>query len=201
MDVVLVYFKKDGERKDFPLEKDKTVVGRHEDCDYRIPVSQVSREHCEIEITEDEVILRDLKSSNGTYVNNKRVAEVELRSGDHIIVGPVVFTVQIDGEPEDIYPVKIRTESREAMPTEEDITRDLFGDEEDEDETRRTALFTEGEADEDDEEVELKELDDDLDDEDDEDDDSLSQALEALASGGDDDVDPFADDEDEKNEK
>lgn len=198
MDVVLVYFKRDGERKDFPLESEKIVIGRNEECDYRIPVSQVSRQHCQIELTDDAVILRDLGSSNGTYVNNKRVAKTELRAGDRIVVGPAVFTVQIDGEPEDIQPVKIRLHERKHPPTDEEIADDFLGKDEDDDETRRTALFVEDDMDEDDiaDDVDLEEVDDE---EGTDEHDSLSDALEALASGTDDEVDPFADlDEDEE---
>jgi len=108
MDVLLVYFKDDGQRKDFPLEEGKVVVGRQEACDYRIPHNQISREHCEFEVTADEAILRDLESRNGTFVNNKRIAEIRLRAGDHVVIGPVVFTVQIDGQPEEIQPVKTK---------------------------------------------------------------------------------------------
>lgn len=57
-------------------------------------------------------MLQDLGSSNGTYVNNKRVAELQLQPGDHVVVGPVVFTVQIDGQPAEIKPVKTRLEHR-----------------------------------------------------------------------------------------
>ncbi len=206
MDVLLVYFKNDGERKDFPLEKDKVVFGRKEDCDYRIPVNQVSRQHCEFTVSEEGVFVRDLDSSNGTYVNNKRVAEAQLKPGDHVVIGPAVFTVVIDDNPADPKPVKVRLEDQAGRPGAGDITDDILemGDEED-DETRKTSLLEEEDEDAADDVLYVSEDDDVEDDdvelaadEDDEEDDgneeSLSQALEALASGGDeDDDDPFAD--------
>ncbi len=105
MDVKLVMFKPDGQRKDFRISKDKTVLGRGKDCDLRVPLLNVSREHCELVLDDDRLSLRDLTSSNGTFVNKKRVTETPLNPGDQIGLGPIVFTVQIDGVPEQIAPV------------------------------------------------------------------------------------------------
>ena len=113
MDVNLVMFKPNGQRKNFPLTKDLTVIGRGENCDLRIPLENVSRRHCEVGFSEQEVKVKDLASSNGTYVNNKRVNECPLKAGDRLVVGPIVFTIQIDGVPEEIEPVRTRAE-REA---------------------------------------------------------------------------------------
>lgn len=106
MNVSLVMFKSDGSRRDFPITKEKVVVGRKPDCDLRIPLSSVSRQHCEIHVTEAKVSVRDLGSSNGTFHNNVRVQEAVLDAGDEIVIGPVVFTVVIDGEPGTITPVR-----------------------------------------------------------------------------------------------
>jgi len=105
MDVVLVMFK-DDERREFPLTKTRIILGRRQDCDMRIPTRDVSRRHCEIGPGEkrSEVIVRDLGSSNGTFVNGKRVAECKLKPGDRLAIGPVTFVVQIDGEPATIRP-------------------------------------------------------------------------------------------------
>lgn len=106
MDVSLVMFKSDGTRRDFPLTKPRVVVGRKPKCDLRIPLSSVSRQHCEITIDDQRVSIRDLGSSNGTYHNNVRVQEAVLSAGDEIVVGPVVFTLQINGKPGQIKPVR-----------------------------------------------------------------------------------------------
>jgi pSer/pThr/pTyr-binding forkhead associated (FHA) protein len=105
MEVVLVMFK-DDERREFPLAKTRIILGRRQDCDLRIPTRDVSRRHCEIVPGEkrSEVIVRDLGSSNGTYLNGKRIAESTLKPGDRLTVGPVTFIVQIDGEPATIKP-------------------------------------------------------------------------------------------------
>ncbi len=108
MDVKLVMFRPNGQRKDFPLMNPVTVIGRGENCDLRVPLVSVSRRHCELRVQGQGLKVRDLASSNGTYVNNGRVTEVDLRAGDRLAVGPIVFTLQVDGEPEEIKPVKTK---------------------------------------------------------------------------------------------
>jgi pSer/pThr/pTyr-binding forkhead associated (FHA) protein len=112
MKVVLVMFH-DGERRDFPLTQEKTIVGRRPDAGLRIPTNDVSRQHCEVTQTKIALTVRDLGSSNGTYVNGKRVAESPLKAGDKLGVGPVIFMVQIDGTPSKITPFDLKVE----MPT------------------------------------------------------------------------------------
>ncbi|MGC8551374.1 MAG: FHA domain-containing protein [Phycisphaerae bacterium] len=107
MDVTLVIFKEDGQRREFPLYKESSLVGRSPDCDLQIPLGTVSRRHCEIVRENDSVVLRDVGSSNGTFHNNQRIAEPQtLMAGDHVRIGPVTFTVVIDGEPAQIKPVR-----------------------------------------------------------------------------------------------
>ncbi len=119
MNLLLYMFKSTGEPKAFHIEQGKTVIGRRDDCDLRIPLSQISRKHAIITVEEKRAILTDLGSINGTYINNKRVAsEEELKPGDHIVIGPVVFTVQIDGEPQEVRRVRTRLESRQSGPGE-----------------------------------------------------------------------------------
>lgn len=108
MDVKLVMFRPNGQRKDFPLVNPVTVIGRGDNCDLRVPLVSVSRRHCELRLQGSALKVRDLASSNGTYVNNGRVTEVDLRAGDRLAVGPIVFTLQVDGRPEEIKPVKTK---------------------------------------------------------------------------------------------
>lgn len=129
MDVKLVMFKSNGQRKDFPIINPTTLLGRGENCDLQVPIESVSRKHCELQIAEDVVKVRDLGSSNGTYVNNERVEEAPVRAGDRLVVGPIVFTVQVDGQPETIKPVKTRGQvmaeesqaGEEVIDLEEDV--------------------------------------------------------------------------------
>lgn len=104
--LALAMFKSDGTRRDFPLVKDRVVIGRKVNCDLRIPLTAVSRQHCELTVEDDTVQVKDLGSSNGTYHNDIRVQEAVLTAGDELVVGPVVFTLIVDGQPADIKPVR-----------------------------------------------------------------------------------------------
>jgi len=106
MDVNLVMFKPDGQRKDFPLTNTVSVVGRGEECELQIPLLNVSRRHSEIRLDGEIIRVKDLASSNGTYLNNQRISEGELSAGDRLSIGPIVFTVQVDGQPGEVAPVK-----------------------------------------------------------------------------------------------
>lgn len=108
MDVTLVMFKEDGKPRQLPLKRGVSTVGRKADCTIRIPLPSVSRRHAVIEIDDSGAAIKDLGASNGTYLNSRRIKEEELEAGDQISVGPVVFTVQIDGSPplDHILPVK-----------------------------------------------------------------------------------------------
>lgn len=101
MQVVLVMFRNDGERRSFSVVRNMTMIGRREDCDLRIPVGDVSRKHCRLVRTDDGIRIEDLGSSNGTYVNSERIQECDLHPGDVVGVGPVQFIVQIDGVPDE----------------------------------------------------------------------------------------------------
>ena len=99
MQVELIMFRTGGERRSFAVVRSTTTIGRREDCDLRIPVGDVSRKHCRLVLSPDNVRIQDLGSSNGTYVNGQRVTDAFLNPGDTVGVGPVHFVVQVDGVP------------------------------------------------------------------------------------------------------
>lgn len=101
MNVVLVMFRENGERRSFSLSRDVTVIGRREDADFRIPLSDVSRKHCRLIKDGNQLIVEDLGSANGTLVNGERVSDHEVSPGDRLQIGPLQFVVQIDGVPSD----------------------------------------------------------------------------------------------------
>jgi pSer/pThr/pTyr-binding forkhead associated (FHA) protein len=103
--VELVLVQSDGSSRTIPLGDGRHVIGRATEAELRIPVDIVSRSHCEIVVDDGGVMVRDLQSSNGTFVNCQRVDEEELSAGDLIAVGPAVFVVRIDGEPDKIDPI------------------------------------------------------------------------------------------------
>jgi pSer/pThr/pTyr-binding forkhead associated (FHA) protein len=107
MQVVLVMFRGEGDRRSFSIIRDVTVIGRREDCDLRIPLGEISRKHCRLVKDGDALKAEDLGSSNGTYQNGTRIQTCELSPGDTLQVGSVAFVVQINGVPteDDMQPV------------------------------------------------------------------------------------------------
>jgi pSer/pThr/pTyr-binding forkhead associated (FHA) protein len=99
MQVVLVMFRQNGEHRSFSITKDVTVIGRREDCDLRIPLSEVSRKHCRLVRDGEEMRVEDLGSSNGTYHNGRRIQETSLEPGDTVQIGSLAFVVQVDNDP------------------------------------------------------------------------------------------------------
>ena len=69
----------------------EVIVGRDETCDIRIMAKSVSREHCAIEQQGEEIVLRDLGSSGGTFVAGSRVNSVTVEDGMEGAVGPAVL--------------------------------------------------------------------------------------------------------------
>lgn len=69
----------------------EVIVGRDETCDIRILARSVSREHCAIEQDGDELVLRDLGSTGGTFMAGNKVEKVRLQDGMEINVGPAVL--------------------------------------------------------------------------------------------------------------
>ena len=76
----------------------QAVIGRQSHCDIRVVSTEISREHCRIEIQEEQAFLFDLGSTNGTFLNRKRVEPQKptpLQDGDIILVGPACFIVHL----------------------------------------------------------------------------------------------------------
>ena len=70
------------------------VIGRAEECNLRVNSEAISRQHCVICFDNQEVLIRDLGSRNGTYVNGERLeAPRRLVLGDQLRVGPLEFLV------------------------------------------------------------------------------------------------------------
>ncbi len=79
---------------EIPLKKDEFVIGRAADCTLRAGSDAISRRHCAIIVERTRILVRDLGSRNGTFVNDQRIEEdAELKSGDEVRVGPLRFQV------------------------------------------------------------------------------------------------------------
>jgi pSer/pThr/pTyr-binding forkhead associated (FHA) protein len=70
------------------------TVGRAPRADFIVDAALVSRLHCRLEAGDNTIDVVDLSSTNGTYVNDKRVARATLASGDRLRVGRVELKVE-----------------------------------------------------------------------------------------------------------
>jgi hypothetical protein len=75
----------------FKLDKSPIRIGRDATNDIPLNVNGVSRRHALISIEGDRVLLTDLGSTNGTYVNAARIQQVVLKPGDEVFLGNAVF--------------------------------------------------------------------------------------------------------------
>ena len=124
MDVNLVLFKKDGSQRSFSLPDSITVIGRRHDCDLCIPLKTVSRRHCQVNQNKEAIKIRDLGSRIGTFLNGKRIEEEALKAGDYIKIGPLIFLLQINGQPEKIVPPKpIKPQPAKPKPAKQEIPK------------------------------------------------------------------------------
>jgi len=72
---------------EFPLDKDVIVIGRHSDLDMVLSEDMVSRRHAKITKVRNDIILEDMGSTNGTFVNGSRIKKVKLKLNDRILIG------------------------------------------------------------------------------------------------------------------
>ena len=83
--------------QEIPVPGPKFLIGRADECQLRPQSPDVAHRHCEILVGEGLVAVRDLDSRTGTFVNGHRVTEQrELRTGDLLKVGPLLFEVKLE---------------------------------------------------------------------------------------------------------
>jgi pSer/pThr/pTyr-binding forkhead associated (FHA) protein len=77
---------------EFPLESGKEfVVGRASNTDMVLMEDMVSRKHAKIAVTGDEILIQDLGSTNGTFVNGEKVKQAKLKDGDRVLIGTSIL--------------------------------------------------------------------------------------------------------------
>ena len=76
-----------GDQHTYVLQGPVTLLGRGTDCDLRLVDPGVSRHHAELRVENDQVVLVDLSSTNGTFVNGQPVRRVALSDGTHVSLG------------------------------------------------------------------------------------------------------------------
>lgn len=83
---------------EFPLKTGREIViGRSSDLDMVLVEDMVSRRHAKISTVGDQIVIEDLGSTNGSFVNGEKVSRVRLREGDRILIGTSIMKlIQMD---------------------------------------------------------------------------------------------------------
>lgn len=71
------------------LKVEKTTIGRVEDNAFPIAEPSVSSHHCEVLLRGNDVVVKDLDSTNGTYINGERITEATLKPGQVLRLGQI----------------------------------------------------------------------------------------------------------------
>jgi len=82
----------------FELNIERTTVGRVEDNTFQIADGSVSSHHAEIVLSGAEILIRDLNSTNGSFINNEKISEKVLKPGETLRFGQVELKID-DGKP------------------------------------------------------------------------------------------------------
>src|SRR5205823_8459354 len=78
------------------LKVDKTTIGRVEDNTFQIAEPSVSSHHCEVLMRSGEIVVRDLNSTNGTYINGEKVTESALKPGQILRLGQIEMRLETE---------------------------------------------------------------------------------------------------------
>lgn len=79
---------------DVQIEQFPSILGRRGDSDVALPYAFISRQHCQLNLIDGQVIVQDLESFNGTFINGRRLAlPAVIDHGDEISLGPLSFRV------------------------------------------------------------------------------------------------------------
>jgi len=88
----------DNHQHTYELQTPVTLLGRGTDCDLRLVDPGVSRHHAELRVEHDQVVLVDLGSTNGTFVNGQPIRRVALIDGTRISLGRTTLVFRQDGQ-------------------------------------------------------------------------------------------------------
>ncbi|MBI5686892.1 MAG: FHA domain-containing protein [Verrucomicrobia bacterium] len=92
----LIHRTAEGEDIKLPITTKPIVLGRGIETDIRVEDDEVSRAHCAVWLETEKLLVKDLRSRNGTFVNGERVSEAEVKPGDSVRIGHCEFAIEGD---------------------------------------------------------------------------------------------------------
>ena len=81
------------------LKGDKTTIGRVEDNVFQVAEPSVSSHHCEVLLRGNDVVVHDLNSTNGTFINGEKITESPLKIGQILRLGQIEMRLETDAAP------------------------------------------------------------------------------------------------------
>jgi len=81
------------------LTVDKTTIGRVEDNTFQIAEPSISSHHCEVLLRGSDVVVRDLNSTNGTFINGEKVTETVLKPSQILRLGQIEMRLETEAPP------------------------------------------------------------------------------------------------------
>jgi pSer/pThr/pTyr-binding forkhead associated (FHA) protein len=80
------------------LSVDKTTIGRVDDNTFPIAEASVSSHHCEVVLRGTDVLIRDLNSTNGTFINGEKITESVLKPGQTLRLGQIELRLETNAQ-------------------------------------------------------------------------------------------------------
>jgi pSer/pThr/pTyr-binding forkhead associated (FHA) protein len=106
----------------YELHTDRTTIGRVEDNTFQIADPSVSSHHCEVHLRGSDIFIRDLNSTNGSFINGDKIEESVLKPGEVLRLGQVELKLEAEGSAAAIptvptpSPAKKQVEATMLMP-------------------------------------------------------------------------------------
>jgi predicted component of type VI protein secretion system len=104
------------EGPDLLLDKPILLLGRHQECDIQLNSRKISRRHCCIAQINNQLVIRDLASTNGIRINGQRVIEACLKPGDELTIGNYQYRLSWEDQPAP--PAQVAPAGKPAPPAE-----------------------------------------------------------------------------------
>ncbi|MGM0577085.1 MAG: ATPase, T2SS/T4P/T4SS family [Myxococcota bacterium] len=105
---------RDGDEGRQQFDKEEVTIGRAKGCDILLPKNNISKRHARLVDKDDKVVLVDLRSTNGTYVNGRRITAPEIIGpDDKIYIGD--FVLQVEAEAAEAAPAPAPPEEEEEF--------------------------------------------------------------------------------------
>jgi pSer/pThr/pTyr-binding forkhead associated (FHA) protein len=85
--------------RSYELKVDKTTIGRVDDNTFQLAEASVSSHHCEVLLRGTDVVIKDLNSTNGTFINNEKISESVLKPGQTLRLGQIELSLETGDGP------------------------------------------------------------------------------------------------------